>query len=159
MHREVEIPPDAIERQSLETRALSAPISGMTFGPTATTASDGMAFDLCDETSQGDCYVVTASGDLDDGAAPQFDEHLEAAATSGYPMVDVDLTEATSVEPAAAHGLSSLRMHMAARGGAVALIVADDEVRALLHSSGLDLPVAIYSTLEGAFAAPQERSD
>ena len=118
-----------------------------------------MAFDLCDETSQGDCSVVTASGDLDDGAAPQFDEHLEAAATRGDPMVVVVLTDATSVEPAAAHALSSLRMHMAARGGAIALIVADDEVRALLHSSGLDLPVAIYSTLEGAFAAPQERSD
>jgi anti-sigma B factor antagonist len=96
--------------------------------------------------------VVELTGEIDLGAAPYVDTHLEAAAM--WPVVVLDLGPLEFID---CYGLSLLlrgRRRIAARGGTVRMACAGHQTLRLLGMTGLDKVFRPVGTLGEALEEP-----
>ena len=96
-----------------------------------------------------DYAIVTAAGEIDVSTVTRMRECLFELAASGRPLV-ADLDQVGFIDSAGLSALVGTAKRAAAHGGSLYAVCARPKTRQLFRLTGLDGPVPLARTLDGA---------
>lgn len=94
--------------------------------------------------------VVVCEGEVDIYTAPEFEQTLERALEGGVLGLIVDLARVKFIDSTGLSVLVGGVKQMRERGGALAVVCADESIQRVFRVSGLDRILAVCATREEA---------
>jgi anti-sigma B factor antagonist len=114
---------------------------------------------LTDEAVDAETHVVSARGELDLYAAPEFKRVLGEAIDGGTTRIVVDLTDAAFMDSTALGVLIGALKRMRVRNGALAVASEQPTILRILDVTGMDQVLDLYPTADDALAAVESGGD
>jgi anti-sigma B factor antagonist len=107
-------------------------------------------FHMSDEPIDAQTHLIELGGEVDLYTAPEFKERMVELIESGRTQIVVDLSQATFIDSTTLGVLVGGVKRLRPRGGALALVCADQNITKLFELTGLDRVFAIHPDRDAA---------